>query len=65
MRSLKNTSAVGELQPVERRLHQYPGCKGLVYRWFIVGDVTPYPFRSFEEAMDAWVYRQDRRERAS
>lgn len=38
---------------VERRLHQYAGCRGFVWRWFIVGDARPFAFLSEVEALES------------
>jgi hypothetical protein len=44
---------------VEQRLHQFPGCRGYVLRWFIAGN--EHPFRTEREALEVAARQHERR----
>lgn len=46
---------------IESRLHSYPGCSGLVIRYFILHDEAPNPYRTAAEALAELRRRQAER----
>lgn len=48
---------------IESRLYAFPGCSGLVVRYFILHDATPKAYRTAAEALAELRRRQADRER--
>jgi hypothetical protein len=63
MSESKSTGATAPSAAVERRLFQYPGSSGLVWRYFIVGDHTPMAYRTEQEAVAEILRRLGERRR--